>query len=98
MKLKLARPTAALSDVLKMNDQIHPRRNLPNRFEIKRGHRWDGATVSNRNIFNAKVNGNVKERKVMRGVWTTSNVPNERRERESRPDGLCAESTAIRKR
>ena len=27
MKLKLARPTAALSDVLEMNDQIHPRRN-----------------------------------------------------------------------
>jgi len=70
---KLARPRAALSDILRMHDQIHSRR--------------DGATVSNRNIFNAKANGNARERKVMRGVWTTSNVPNERREREREQAG-----------
>ena len=66
--MKLARPRAALSDILRMHDQVRSRR--------------DGATVSNRNIFNAKTNRNARERKVMRAVRTTSNVPNERRERE----------------
>ena len=56
--MKLAGPRAALSDILRMHDQVRSRR--------------DGATVSNRNIFNAR------ERKVMRRVRTTSNVPNER--------------------
>jgi len=81
---------------------VHP----PNRFGIKRGHQWDGATVSNRNIFNAKTNGNAREQKVMRGVRTISSIPNERRERddtsakekENRPDELCAESTVVKKR
>jgi len=52
----LARPTAALSDVFSMHDRIHLEET--ERFEapgapIKPGHRWGGATVSNRNVFNA---------------------------------------------
>ena len=37
------------------------------------GTEWTEATVSNTNTFNGKTNGNVKERRVMRGVWTTCN-------------------------